>query len=176
MEKAEAEAGKIREEYDKKASDLAEKLTAESHRKAEEEAHRLIVNEQLELRKKLLEEKREILDSFFEQARIKIEDMPGEKYIGFIRKVIVERAITGKEEISVASGQVKLYPDDFVDSLNKELGKGGAFRMSGPSDEFSWGVVLREGKRVIDLSLETMFGQVKEEMEPRIAGLLFSGE
>lgn len=174
IREAKEEAAKIGKEYQKKAEDLSDKLMKEAERRADEETRRLIVNERLELRKGLLEKKREVFDGFFEAAKKEIEGMAKDDYIAFIRRLIVDKAATGKEEIVVSSKQADIYPDDFADTLNSSFKGDSAFKISDQSDEFAWGVILREGKRVVDLSLDSLFKEISEDMEPEIAGLLFS--
>ena len=82
--KAEAEADKIRKEYTDRANELNARLQKVSEKKADEVYRRMIVNEQLELRKTLLSEKHKILDAFYREARKKIKEMPPEKYLKFL--------------------------------------------------------------------------------------------
>jgi V/A-type H+-transporting ATPase subunit E len=173
---AREEAEKIKAEYASSAGQLAAKLGSYAERKGQEEEKHLIVSEQLLLRKKMLSEKRRILEKVYEDARQRIEKLPDEKYREIIAGMILARAVSGKEEIIVASGRQAGLDEGFVKSLNKEFKGGGSFTLAGEPGDFSWGVVLREGKRVVDLSLDVVFEQLKEKIEPKIAGLLFPQE
>jgi len=174
MAEAESKVELIGKEYRKKEDELRERLKKESEQKAREESHRLVVSEQLDLRKSLLTAKRKILDEFFSEARKRVRSMPKEDTAGFIRKLILERAITGGEEIVPAAQQKDLFQDEFIEALNESFSGRGNFSLGEPSTDFSWGVILREGERTVDLSLEALFSQVIEESEPEVAALLFS--
>jgi vacuolar-type H+-ATPase subunit E/Vma4 len=173
ISKAGVEADKIGKEYANKAKELSVKLKKESEKRAKEQHHRMIVNEQLELRKSLLSKKHEILDIFYEKARKKIEETPREEYIKFIGRLIIDRAISGNEKIIVSKKQSEVFDNDFLKSLNKSFPGGGNFTLSDSDTDFTWGVVLKEEKRVIDLSFDVLFKQVTERVESQVAALLF---
>lgn len=171
--KAEAEADKIRKEYADRANELNVRLQKVSEKKADEVYRRMIVNEQLELRKTLLSEKHKILDAFYKEARKKIKEMPPEKYLKFVKRLILNRAISGSEEIIVSAKQKKIFTGDFLESLNQSFPGGGHFTLSDSGADFAWGVVLKEKRRIVDLSFDVLFGQVTERVESQVAALLF---
>jgi len=174
VRKAEEEAEHIRGAYEAEGEDLKQELEQRAHKKAGEEERRLIVNEQLELRKQLLVKKREILDELYEQAKRGMERLGDEDYLDFMKDMILGSAISGNEEIVVAKEQTKLYGDAFLDSLNKENKLGKGFTVAKDPGDFSWGVVLREGRRIVDLTLGVLMEQLCERIESEIAPMLFS--
>jgi V/A-type H+-transporting ATPase subunit E len=176
LDKAKAEAAQIDDDYSEKAKELKEKLGARAKSGAAEEERRLVVSEQLELKKALLTKKREILAELYKEARSRIESLPEKEYLKLLKALILEKAISGREEIIIPSGQGDIISQDFLVSLNKDFPGGGGFSIAKEPGEFSWGVVLREGRRVVDLSLEVLFDQLKERIEPEIAEVLFSGQ
>ncbi len=167
------QAARIRGEYARRSAELGESLRAYAGKKAGEAGRRLIVSEQLELKKALLAKKREILARIYDDARKRIEGLGDEESAGIIREMILENAVSGREEIVVSGRQSRIFDGKFLDSLNSGFKGGGAFTLAGEKGRFSWGVVLREGKRVVDLSLDVVFEQLREKAEPRIAALLF---
>lgn len=172
--RAEEEAERILESYEADGETLQMELEQRARKKAEEEKRRLLVNEQLELRKHLLEKKHEILDELYEQAKKDMQEMGGEEYLDLMKGMILRSAISGNEEIIVTKEQKKLFGGAFLDALNKEnvLGKG--FKLAEESGDFSWGVVLREGRRIVDLTLGVLMEQLIERIESEIAPMLFS--
>lgn len=175
FEKAEADATSIRDQYAGRIQKLKHELDQRAQRRAEEEERRLIVSEQLELRKALLARKREILDDLYEEAKKKISSIAADQYLGLLKDMIIARSISGTEEIVVPDSQKDLFTKNFLDSLNKTV-RGGRFSLANESGDFSWGVVLREGKRVVNLTLDILFEQLKEKIEPEIAAMLFPEE
>ncbi len=171
--KAEAEADKIRKEYADRAKELSVRLQKVSEKRADEVYRRMIVNEQLELRKSLLSKKHEILDAFYKEARKKIKEMPPDKYLKFVIQLILNRAISGSEEIIVSEKQREIFAGDFLKSLNRSFPGGGHFTISDAGTDFDWGVVLKEKRRIVDLSFDVLFEQVTERVESEVAALLF---
>jgi V/A-type H+-transporting ATPase subunit E len=177
ISEAESEAGNIREDYAAQAGELKEKLERRARARAEEEARRLLVNEELQLRKVLLEKKWEILDNLYAEAAKRIESLEKDEYLEFLRKMIIRRATSFEEEIVVPEGQREIFGKAFLDSLNKSVrDKEGTFHVSDEPGDFSWGVVLREGKRRVDLTLEVLITQLRYRIEPNIAAVLFADE
>ncbi len=167
------QAARIRDEYAGRSAELGESLRAYAEKKAGEAGRRLIVSEQLELKKTLLAKKREILARIYDDARKRIEGLGDEESAGIIREMILENAVSGREEIVVSGRQSSIFDGKFLDSLNSGFKGDGSFTLAEEKGSFPWGVVLREGRRVVDLSLDVVFEQLKEKVEPRIAALLF---
>jgi V/A-type H+-transporting ATPase subunit E len=172
--RAEEEAERIRGSYEAEGADLKVKLEQRAEKKAVEEKRRLIVNEQLELRKQLLRKKREILDELYERAKGEMERLGEEDYLDLMKEMILRGAISGNEEIVVAKQQRNLYGDDFLDALNRENKLGKGFKLAKDSGDFPWGVILREGARIVDLTLGVLVEQLRERIESEIAPMLFS--
>lgn len=173
---AEEEARRIRAEYDGRGEALAAELRSRAEKRAAEEERRVVVGEQLEFRKAVLAKKREILDGVFAEARERIAALEGDDYLALVTDIILDHAVTGREEIVPAAAQRELYTPETIASLDERWPGGGSFRLADESGNFSRGVVLREGKRVVDLSLDVFFEQVREEFEPGIAAILFGEE
>ncbi|MBD3178126.1 MAG: hypothetical protein GF417_00220 [Candidatus Latescibacteria bacterium] len=173
ISEAESRADELRDKYRLEADELRARLEDRFREKAREHRRQMVVSEQLELRKKLLGEKRRILEDFYNTARDEIRSMSGDRYAGFIRKLILERAVTGNEEIVIPPAHRKIFSDKFVDSLNREYGNG-SFTVSPDEGDFEWGFILREKDRLVDMSLESFFGELVEDIEPEVARILFS--
>lgn len=177
IEEAEAEARSIAEEYATEGNELMRELDRLARARAEEEERRLLVNEELQLRKRFLEKKREILDALYAEASKRIASLEREEYLELTKRLITGRAISFEEEIVVPKGQRDIFDSAFVDSLNASSGKRkSAFSISKETGEFEWGVVLVEGRRRIDLTLDVLIGQLRDRIEPRIAAVLFADE
>jgi V/A-type H+-transporting ATPase subunit E len=166
-------AASIRGEGEQSGAKLREELESRARAKASDEERRLIVGEELELRKTSLERKREILGEVYAEARKRIENLPPDEYLKLISAFILKSAISGKEEIVVPAAQRSMFAGDFVGSLNRARGAGAAFTVAEAPGEFAWGVVLREGQRRVDLTLGVIFRQLTERAESAVAGVLF---
>lgn len=173
LERAREDAVALSARYARKAEELEAGLNTRAGKKATEEKRRLLVSEQLELRKAELVRKRGILAKLYGEARKNITSLSGEDYLKLIRVLIISRAISGSEEIVPAAGQTAQLSSDFLAKLNGGYPGGGKFTVAAEEGSFDWGVVLREGRRSIDLSLGTVFDQVMDRIEPEVAEILF---
>jgi vacuolar-type H+-ATPase subunit E/Vma4 len=171
--KTEERLAAIREDYEKKGARLREELERAVRAKAADEERRLIVGEELELRKASLLRKREILGEVYGEARKRIEGLPPDSYLELLRSLIVRHSLSGKEEIVVPAAQRELFTAEFVASLNRLKGTGASFTLAGTGGDFAWGVILREGQRKVDLTLDVVFDQLVGRVEPQVAGTLF---
>lgn len=172
---AEAEAQRIAARAEADAGALRAELEALADRKAEEETRRLIVGAQLETRKAELVRKRELLGEVYDEARRAIAGLSGDEYLGLLASMIAARAVSGREEIVPAAGQRDLLDGAFLARVGEAFRAGAAFTVAAEEGPFDWGVVLREGRRTVDLSLETVFEQVRERIEPEVSAILFGG-
>ena len=175
MESAGAQAALIREDHAKRGAKLQEELGHAARARAADEERRLVVGEELDLRKAFLGRKREILGEIYGEARKRIEGIEPREYLALVASLIVKNAHTGNEEIVVPAGQKALFSAEYVESLNRAKGNGAAFSLAETPGDFRWGVVLREGRRRVDLTLDVLFEQLKARVESEIAGVLFPG-
>jgi V/A-type H+-transporting ATPase subunit E len=169
---AEAKAATIRGEYEKGGAALREELAALVRARAENEERRLVVAAKLELRKQLLERKREILAEVYGEARSRIEALPAERYLEILKALVLGTALSGREEIVVPAAQRALFTPAFVEALNRER-EGASMRIADEPGDFAWGVVLREGRRRVDLTIGVIFEQLASRIESRVAAALF---
>lgn len=166
-------AASIREEGARNGAMLREELESRARAKASDEERRLVVGEELELRKASLKRKREILDEVYAEARKRIEKLPPDEYLKLVSAFILKNAVSGKEEIVVSAAQRSMFAGDFIESLNRARGEGSAFTLAVNPGDFAWGVVLSEGQRRVDLTLEVIFRQLASRIESAAAGVLF---
>jgi vacuolar-type H+-ATPase subunit E/Vma4 len=171
--KAEGQAASVRDDYAKKGSRLREELEQKARVKAADEERRLIVGEELELRKAFLKRKREILSEIYAEARTRISNLSQAEYLELMKTFIVRNALSGREEIVVPAEQRSMFTAEYIESLNGARGGSSSFSLADAHGDFTWGVVLREGQRRVDLTLEVVFEQLKARIESGIASLLF---
>jgi vacuolar-type H+-ATPase subunit E/Vma4 len=175
LTRAGEESAAVSKEYTGRASRLDAELKAYAEKKAGEAEKHLIVSEQLELRKSVLSRKREILESVYDEAKKKISALSPEESREVLKNMIISSAVTGDEEIVVAPSQVGIFDEGFMVELRDGFKGNGSFRLAADKGDFAWGVVMREGRRTVDLSLDVVFKQLREKIEPRIAAMLFGG-
>ncbi|MDD4857233.1 MAG: V-type ATP synthase subunit E [Candidatus Krumholzibacteria bacterium] len=173
MSNGEAKAAGVRDEYAKQGSKIRAELENRARVRAADEERRLIVGEELELRKAFLVRKREILDEIYGEARKRIVGLPAAGYLELVKALILANAQSGREEIVVSGAQRDILSREFIEALNEIKGAGAAFSLAETPGDFAWGVVLREGQRSVDLTLDVLFDQLKTSVESEIASVLF---
>jgi vacuolar-type H+-ATPase subunit E/Vma4 len=173
LERAGGEAAALSARYVRRAEELGAGLSSRAEKKAVEEKRRVLVSEQLELRKADLIRRREILSKLYDEARKNIAALSGEDYLALIRVLVSSSTISGAEEIVPAAGQTALLSSDFLTKLNAGYPGGGKFTIAAEEGAFEWGVMLRESRRTVDLSLDSVFDQVMDRIEPEVAAILF---
>jgi vacuolar-type H+-ATPase subunit E/Vma4 len=170
---AETKAAAVKAEFAARGERLRGELDAKIKVRCAVEERRLIVAAELELRKRLLERKRELLAEIYREARNGIEGLPAKDYLEMLRSLILRNTLTGREEIIVPEAQRELFGRSFVESLNRER-EGASLRIADEPGRFSWGVILCEGRRRVDLTIDVIFEQLAARIESRIAEALFA--
>jgi V/A-type H+-transporting ATPase subunit E len=155
-----------------------EKAAAEEGTRRAEDRHRKdIATAELELRKGILAEKQKLIQDVFEEAFSHLEKMKGEKYLEFLADLLMKTVETGQEEVIFSKDDARHAGQSFIDQINERLkkeGKTGKLRLVGEAREIGGGFVLRWSKKEVNCSLAALFGNKREELEPRVAEILFS--
>ncbi len=175
--KYEAEANKILEENKKELQKYKQEELLKIDKEVENYKKRLIQIANLDIRKKLLATKQEIVDELFKQVEEKILTFPTEKYLQYIESKIVEYIRTGNEEVIVGSNDKNKITQSFLDNINKKLkeklNEPGQLKLSESDGAFKAGFILVDGKIRINNSIEYVLKELREEMEPEIVNELF---
>lgn len=142
----------------------ANRLKALTHK--EKIKDQLLSRAKLELRMNLLAEKEKILNFAFDEAKKRLAELPEHEYIDFYRGKL--------EAINLDSGEIIIGKADH-NRLQRVLDpylKKGNFRLS-VSDEFSYGIIIETGRTIYDLRLESIFADLRTNIEDKVANLLF---
>jgi V/A-type H+-transporting ATPase subunit E len=171
---ARAESDAILEKAKKQAEEMRADLTQKSKERAKRRGARIETIAGLELRKDTLKEKKSLIEDSFERAQKEIEDLPTEKYLGFLKPIILSAVESGVEKIIPSPKHRNMFTADFLAELNNELGpQKGHLRLSDESGDFAGGFILRDGKKDTNLTLESLIKSQRDSLEPQIAGILF---
>jgi len=173
-QQAQEEARRILEEARNKADRMREQMLAIAQRHAQQEEDRILTLAKLELRKRVLQEKQTRINEAFERARTRLLNMNKEDYKEFIKRLLTAAVETGDEEVIAPPQYREILTPQFLKEVNRALGKGsGSLRLSPETRNISGGIILRQGRREVNCSLEALFKIAREEMEPEIARILF---
>lgn len=145
-----------------------EKNMAESYAERDEIVRRKITVANLEVKKLLLQAKKEIIDRAFEEA---IQAVKADKK-GY--EALIKRMLSFAEdgdEVIVSEKDKDLVTEAFVAKCAKEYGKN--ITLGKTYGDFAGGIVLTGKGSDKNLTLEVELNTVRSEYEPAIAELLF---
>lgn len=167
---AKEKAGSILEEAQKEANKIKEgaKKEAEEARKREEE--RILTIQRLEQNKKILELKRDVLDSVFEETRKELLNWKSQRYVDFMIKKLTHCLSSGDELVIPG----KLHSTSFrkqLDKLKKERNL--KFDIASEDGDFDFGFVVKKERTEIRYTDRDIIEEMKEEMDVELARRLF---
>jgi|Deesub1362A_J573_1020465.scaffolds.fasta_scaffold02584_3 V/A-type H+-transporting ATPase subunit E len=179
VKEAEKEAAEILKEAEKKSEELKKKIVKKAEKEAVEEKKRIIALARLEVRNKLLEKKKELIEEVFQEVSKRISSVSPDKYRNFLKKVILEATESGEEEVILNERDRELVDAKFLEEINKELqknGKRGSLKLSSETREIEGGVILKKDGLEINASLETLLKELRSEKEKEILKKVLGGE
>ncbi len=179
VKEAEEKAEEILKEAQERSKELKKKIIERAEKEAAEEKKRIIALAKLEARNKLLEKKKIFIKEVFQEASKRISRVSNEKYRSFLKKVILEAAESGEEEIILSERDRELVDAKFLEEINQELqkmGKKGSLKFSSETREIKGGVILKKNGLEINSSLETLLEELRLEKEKEILQKIIGGE
>ncbi len=163
-----------------KANEKALKKSKEIEQKSQYEANerKRIIHSMVELgiRKDILSAKQEVLCQVFEEAQNKINALTGEEYEKILISMLLETIESGNKEIVISKNDINRISPDFMDKIKKafkEKGKTADIKLSMEDVSFGGGFIIRGKGIEINNSFEAILNMKRDEIEPKVAELLF---
>lgn len=152
----------------KKIEDETKRLAAETKKR---EIEKSLSNARMDSRKKILSEKRKIIDSVFSKAKENLLSQKKKQYIEFISSLIEKEAKKSSFTLTLAENDVKNFGKEIFNEILKKLtiDKEIAFEKG----NFSGGCILRKESYEFNATIDTIINKTKEELESEIAKMLF---
>ncbi len=164
----------------KTAQAEAEVLKAQALEKAgsdaEQRKERIISTANLDLRKALLAERQDAIDTAFREAVESLLNMDDAEYQKIMRDMILASVQTGEEEVIFSERDRADLGDEFLAEVNQQLlesGKTGKLTLYQDTYNMFGGFVLRRGKIELNSTFETLFKSSREELESDVSKILF---
>lgn len=188
VEKILADAGvqteKIKSEADNKVKQLTEQSTAQLadftketsqlEKTAFEEAKsRVLATARMDIAKQNLQTRKSVIDDVFVKAADAIKNMSDTDYVQLMEKLVLASAETGDEQIVIGKNDSRFGPG-FLESVNEKLTGKGNLSIADDKADIDAGFILRRGKVRINVSLEVLLSQTREELETELAKEIFS--
>ena len=171
-----AAVARITQQADTDAEALRNTLHQRAQRRATEHTDRTLTLAQLEHRKAVLAEKQRALALAFTQAEERLASLSGDEARTLLRRVISDHLETGQEEIVPGRLHAPVLDTAFVASLNESLESRGQLTLAAEPGDFDHGVVLREGRKEINLRLSVIMAETRERLVHPVAEHLFSAD
>lgn len=188
LSEAQAEADKIKSEAREKAAGQEAELTAElekfrqktetlSQKAAEEKKRRMLASARMDTRKELLSCKVALLTEVFDKAREKIKELPEEQYQEFMESLMHKAIESGDEEVVIGAAEDKIN-NGLIKHINRKLGPGfkGNLQLAKDTADIDGGFILRRGNIQVNVSIDVLLVEAREQMEIELATELFGGE
>lgn len=188
LSEAQAEADKIKSEAREKAAGQEAELTAElenfrketgtlAQKASDEKRRRMLASARMDTRKELLSCKVGLLNEVFDKARKKIKELPEEQYQEFVESLMHKAIESGDEEVVIGASEDRVN-NDLIKHINRKLGPGfkGNLQLAKDTANIDGGFILRRGKIQVNVSVDVLLAEAREQMEIDLATELFGGE
>ncbi|MDI6822475.1 MAG: V-type ATP synthase subunit E [Actinomycetota bacterium] len=175
-DEAKAKADEILESAGREAESIKSKILATAQAQAEEEKKRILSLARLESRNSILSQKQDAVGSAFKGALDKLLSLPSKEYQELLKKMIVNAATTGEEEIILSPRDRERITNNFVEEVNSILvkqGKKGNLKLAEETRDIRGGFILRSDKIEANNSFPALLETLREEIEPQVLKILF---
>ena len=173
---AESEKESILKKAKEEAALLKEKLLKEGKDSAAQDRKRKITMANLEARKEILALKQKLIEKAFEKALEKLCSFSAEEYRRAVKKMLISAVTSGEEEIIISAADEKKLTPDFIGGVNEALKKGGRkgnLRFSPQKRNIRGGFILRDGRKEVNLSFDSLIEEKRDELEGSLIGIIF---
>ncbi len=170
LKEAEEEAASILEDAEKEKSFILESAKKEAEEAYRKEKEKRVGLELIELRKKVLSARREIVDSAFSTAIKKLEEEGKEDYLNHMANFIMALDLKGSFDVVPGKSESRI-DDGFVKELSKRTGL--ELNLKEADANLKSGFLLRQGKVEINLAPSVIIPTLKDELEDQLKSLLF---
>ena len=155
-------------EYNEQTAELAQKA-------GKDQKEHLLSSARMDIGKRMLGEKRNVLNEVFKRAREEFKNLPDNEYVDIITKLMLKDVETGDEEVIVDPNENRIN-HKFIKEINRQLGTGfkGNLKLSERKEHIEAGYILQRGKIKNNASLDVLISEARNELEIELANLLFS--
>ena len=136
------------------------------------ELERRLSEARMQNRKKLLQEKRRIIDSVFDEAKKRLLSLKKSEYISFIAK-ITKKEVKGDNLVFIlAKRDVNRFSKGVFKEILEKLHFKETIRFE--KDDFDGGCILKKDTYEFNATIDTILGRIKERLESELSKTLFA--
>jgi len=175
LSEAQAKVRQRRSALDEELKAFEQETEQLARQAAEDKRSRMLAAARMDLRKKILAAKADLLREVFETARRRINTMADGPYLELMGRLLMQAVVTGDEEVLVGKNETRINPE-FLKQINKRLGPGykGNLRASSEKAGIDGGFILRRGKVQVNCSTGVLLEQIRQQTEIELAAKLFA--
>lgn len=174
LNEAKTKVNQMQINSNKKIADLEAKAQAQVQADANQIRKQMQSISELEFKKEVLQQKRLLIDKSFEEALVKLRNLPLEQIKQKVVEVILDQA-EGGQTISIGEVCPQWFNNDVLNSINEKLKAEGkeALTNSGNTVKNCVGAVLSKEGVDTNCTLEALLENIKNYIENDVAAKLF---
>lgn len=177
-EKVGRDMARAASELDREGQELRDTAKRQMDAEAQEVIKRRAASARLEGRKRILGEKEMILGEIYAEARGRILALPEDKYLGFLKGLVVAHGAGGAEKVMLSQkdlarfkGKLGQWEKEVTQEVQKK-NKDNAVTVSTETRDIEGGLILSQGKTEINLSLDVILAETKYVLEGAVTNAL----
>jgi V/A-type H+-transporting ATPase subunit E len=174
--KASEEIRAREEAAEKKIQQITEDARERANRSAAEHRQRMLSMAGLEGRKAVLAVKQQLIEEAFLRAIDKVVALDPKAYGAFVTDLILQADPVGDEEILLSERDRERLGDGWIERVNRRLvenKKRGEMRITPEIRSIRGGAILKRGRKEVNCSLESVILSKRNQMEAKVARMLF---
>lgn len=171
-EKAQADSERHIKNAEQRAAEMREQNIAD----LAERERRILAVADLELRKRTLATKRQVLDEAYSQAEKKLAEMPDDQYVKAYMNIVAEALVKGTEGIAPSSADQNRLGAGFIGQLNARLnneGKTADIKLMPVRTDIEGGCIVCDSGMEVSYSHAAVMRNLRENTEADVAHTLF---
>lgn len=173
---AEAKAKEILEEFEGKARQTYEQMVATGRTEAAAAAERKVRTAKLQAKKDILGTKQEFINKAYTIAQESILAMPEDEYVDLLARKACEASISGEEAVILNEDDKSVLGQKVVDAANALLasaGKKASLTLSDETAKMIGGLFLKQNDVSVNCSIDSIIGTFREDLDVKVAKVLF---
>jgi V/A-type H+-transporting ATPase subunit E len=168
LEQAETKKADVIDGYKKQAGAYRKVMLERTEADGQGIKRGIITDARLRVKNELLSKKREIMAGVTSDAKSKFIASPD--YPAMMKSLVL-KSLTSREEEIVVSKNEKTLDAKWLDEVNKE---GNAkLKFSAQKGSFTGGVMVKNNDIAVNITVDTLFKMMKEDIEKDFAKILF---
>jgi len=170
LSKAEQEVVHINEETKKKVDEIERQYSERFEKELPEILRRREIAANLDVARIQLGAKQILVENSFKEALAILANLPRDRYLDFVQKLLKKAVVTGKEVMFVGNGENKITQDWLNDFNNKN---NTVITLSDKRIPISGGFILKNERIDTNCSFDMLIKWIRDDIETDAAKKLF---